>query len=302
MNADYKVQGNKLYYYEKIRVNITFPVNNTTPKINSTDVRIPSLKEYKLKTIILSENEFLNLLSTDRNLDNAWTQIKTYHYVKNENYPNNDQNYYNGPKDKPQIDANEVVAPPIYLQPPTYLNSNVMRISKDKQKEADDRMVAPSYTNPKYPEWLPTITGVNNHTVWTVLPSNNRQYVPPPTPPPMPYNYNYPTNHQDNNHYRPQSTIHTTSYYNYDYPSNGEVTYNYHMNDDQYQPEPGNYGRNSGPSQPMNHYHNHNHGNYPDKNGDNYPQYYSNQYWSNNINNYQQTRDSQTIRNKRRGW
>lgn len=232
-----------MYSYEKIRVNVTFPVNNTIPKVNSTDIRIPNLKEFKLKTIILSEKEFSNLLLSDKNLDNAWTQIRTYHYVKGENYPtysspndeeNDDPNY---PVNSPQNDygeENDVVTPPIYLQPPTYSNPNIMKISKDKPS---------THSNPKLP-------------VWTVLPSNSRQYIPPsPHPPSMHYNYNYHTNYRGNTNYRSQPPFQTTSY-------------------GQYQPGPWNFGWNSAPSQPMNHYHNHNQGNYPGQNGFTYHQHY----------------------------
>lgn len=89
LNADYKIQGNKLLFIEKAQVNVTFPLNNnmTTPKVNSTDIKIPNLQQYKLKRIISTEKDFLNILESEK-LNEVWEEIKTYHTENETNYQN----------------------------------------------------------------------------------------------------------------------------------------------------------------------------------------------------------------------
>lgn len=314
MNADYKTQGNQLLAYEKIQVNISFPLNNTIPQTNFTGVRIPNLKQYKLKTIVLSEDDFFNLLLSDTNLDSAWNQIKTYHSVNQPKYPSNDQNpaeqpnYSNpmNPNQYPNVMENQPnYAPPIYLQPPMYSNPKY-----PNQPPNNDQ------SNVLITDWFPALTGVLNRTLFGIQPDINKQYVP------LPFNNNYPPN--DEQHQSSPNTYHISHHEdpnpnqgynykpptNYDYPINTEIPYNYNypMNNGQYQSGAGYHGHNHVQSQPMhgeNHISSYNHGTYPsaypDKNGNTYQQYYSNHHWTNSKNNLQ-PKGSQTIRNRRRGY
>lgn len=321
LNADYKIQGNTLLYFEKIRVNITFPLNNnlTTPKVNSSDVRIPNLKPYKLQTIISCEEDFLNLLKVDINLKEAWEQIKAYHTVTNDDI-NQDELEYE------EVDYDEIkdsLEPSTQSQPPNYYpNTDDLHIDQQNVLVRD---------------WSPgpAINVILNSSIWSRQPNDNKQHIPPYPLHRMPNNYNYPinddkyyqsgntNNHHTNYNYpiprhpntynhpsNNQSPIHSRIPNNYNYPMNNQQplqpqipsNYNYPMNNRQYNSgteHKRSYNFRNEPSYRGNQMstNNHNQG----MNGNSYGEYYSNQQWSSSGKDLNHEA-SRTYGNNRRVW
>lgn len=231
-------------FYEKIQVNVTFPLkgNLTVPKTNSIDIKIPNLKQYKLKTIISTGNDFLNILASEKLIE-VWEEIKTYH---TENLKNN-QEVVDPPNVQVYHDEQDVVAPPsIYLEPPYYTNP-IQNSNEDKSRDEDyyedtKELVAPQIeieppphqfsnnddqlnVNVMIRDWIPTLNGIfENRTLWTRQPDVNTQYIPP-HPMQLPNSFDYQIKDQSGNtYYQTQSTAESSNNYN---PPKISYTYHY---------------------------------------------------------------------------